>query len=54
LAKFGRAVNYIDKMHAGFKRYLLKLEMTKAPEISGAARGSPTNKLPPPIKRIIE
>ena len=31
LTKFGRSINYIDKIHAGYKRYLLKLEMIKAP-----------------------
>jgi hypothetical protein len=32
LTKFGRSINYIDKLQAGYKRYLLKLEMNKAPQ----------------------
>ena len=43
-------------MQAGYKRYLLKIEMNKAPQGKNPneIHGSPSNKLAPPIKRIIE
>lgn len=48
LTKLGRTINYLEALQAGFKRYQLKLEITKntiAPS---------KNKLAPNVKQIIE
>tara|TARA_B110000285_G_scaffold155004_1_gene172958 strand:+ start:277 stop:471 length:195 start_codon:yes stop_codon:yes gene_type:complete len=48
LTKLGRTINYLEALQDGFKRYQLKLEITKntiAPS---------KNKLAPNVKKIIE